>query len=127
MDRVTSSPCLRMGLPPELGRRVGGSVAEVPAFARGFTHTGHICRFLGGSPRLSARRGISSPTATPSPWTHRFHPFGRPLSKGLSNLENGSSVFKLYRNSSPPSRTGSPCEVKINKEETPLRKEEVKG
>ncbi len=47
---VTSSPRLRMGLPPELGRRGGGGVAEIPAFNRGFTHIGHICWFGAGHP-----------------------------------------------------------------------------
>jgi len=92
---VTSSPRFRMGLPPEPRRLDGGSVAEVPAFAPGFTHIGSHLLVWGGSHRLSARRGISSPTATPFPRTHRFHPFGRPLSKGLSNVENGSLAFKF--------------------------------
>ncbi len=72
---VASSPRFRRGLPPEPERLDGGSVAEVPAFARGFTHIGHICRFGGGSPRLSACRGISSPTAAPSPLDSPFPPF----------------------------------------------------
>ncbi|RLJ09990.1 MAG: hypothetical protein DRP15_01620 [Candidatus Aenigmatarchaeota archaeon] len=51
--------------------------------------------------------GLSS-TATLFPWTHRFHPFGQPLSKGLSNLGSGSSVFKFIAIHPPSFRTGPP-------------------
>ena len=48
LEVVTSSPVSSRELPPGPRRLDGESVAEVPAFARGFTHIGHVCRFRAG-------------------------------------------------------------------------------
>ena len=60
-EQVTSSPRFRMGLPPEPRRLDGGGVAEVPAFARGFTHIGHICWFGAGHPDAQRRLAWAFP------------------------------------------------------------------
>jgi len=83
-----------MGLPQ-------GSDAEVVGALPGFQRSAGALRLQphvlvwGGSPRLSACRGISSSTAAQFPWTHRFHPFGRPLSKGLFKVKLKARIFKF--------------------------------
>jgi len=73
LPQVTSSPVSSRELPPELRRLVGGSVAEVSAFARGFTHIGCICRF--GAGRLAFRLvGAFPPDCYPIPLDSPFPP-----------------------------------------------------
>ncbi|MGC8935925.1 MAG: hypothetical protein ACP5KV_00970 [Candidatus Methanomethylicaceae archaeon] len=92
---MTSSPCYRMGLPPELGLQGVGSVAEVPAFARGFTHIGHICRF--GAGHLASWLAEAFPPRllphslglTVSTFSGDLYPRDYPIS------EDRSSIFKF--------------------------------
>ena len=82
MVRSDLLPTLTHGLPPEPELLDGGSVADVPEFARGFTFRPHI---LFWRPPLLRLRGIS-PNAT-HPLGSRFHNFG-PLSEGLSKFKS---------------------------------------
>ena len=73
LPQVTSSPVSSRELPPEPRRLDGGGVAGVPAFARGFTRTGHICWF--GAGRLAFRlAGAFPPDCYPFPLNSPFPP-----------------------------------------------------
>ena len=115
-EQVTSSPTLSHGASTRaktLGwwRRCRGSSVRPRLHA----HRTHLLVW-GGSPRRPAapRPGISSQTATPSSWTHRFHPFGRPLSKRLFNVKFENRIFKFT--AIHPSLRGSSCEVRDKEE-----------
>ena len=112
---VTSSPCLCMGLPSEPRRLDGGSVAGVPAFARGFARIGFIC-WLG---RVTSPFGLPRYFLLdyyPISLDSSFPPFRATSTQGTIQHIDRNPTFKLTATHPPPLRTRPSYEVQINGE-----------